>query len=98
MERNEVFDRAAEILRSEGYEASVQEDYSGRGMSGRTTPAIVTDAGGVRVGWAIATAAAYVLDMKGDDMDSVIDALETQMDDLLPGRSDNMGRDAMVYY
>jgi hypothetical protein len=41
-------------LEDDGYEGDVRETYSGRGMYGATCVAIVTDAGGVRIGELVA--------------------------------------------
>lgn len=50
----ELYNELANKLETEGYEADVRGDYSGRWMYGRTAPAIVTDATGFVVGklWA----------------------------------------------
>ena len=75
---------AVNILEGIGYNASVRENYSGRGMFGESVPAIVTDAPAVFVGFALChTIEPYY----------VIVAQQ-----YLPDRSDNMGRDDMVYY
>lgn len=81
-----IYQQACEILQEADHSASMREEYSGRGMYGATCPAIVTDAAGPLVGWAVTVAA-------GDQNISLDDAVLE-----VPTRQDNMGRDEMVYY
>jgi len=82
----ELYQAAAEMLEAEGWESSVQEAYSGRGMYGTTCPAIVTEASGVLLGMALGLAMEELGLSVGDPFGA------------LPQRQDNMGRTAMVYY
>lgn len=86
MDRETIFTLVVERLQQAGHEAEVFPDYSGRGMYGRTCPAIVTDAPAALVGFMVAAVVA------GDDETYVEDHT-----DLVPTRSDNMGL-SMVYY
>ena len=80
-----LYEAAVEFLNDEGYDAEVREDYSGRGMYGKTTPAIVTEAPAALVGYAIGLVA--------EDLALT----DCNPKDLVPVRSDNMGLQ-MVYY
>lgn len=86
MDRKTIFPLVVEHLQEAGYESSFYPDYSGRGMYGRTCPAIVTDAPSALVGFMVAAVVA------GDDETYIEDHT-----DLVPTRSDNMGL-SMVYY
>ena len=92
MEKLEVYEAAVQLLENEGHEASVRDDYSGRGMFGSTTLAIVTGAPPAYIGWAITAAVAEASSSDTDPYEVADLAL-----DLLPGHSDNMGL-GMVYY
>jgi hypothetical protein len=88
MNKMEIFEVVAEVLKeSHGYDASVRDDYSGRGMYGEKVPAIVTDAPSVLVGATFATV------MLND-----YEAQEYEVLEVTPMRVDSMGKSAMVYY
>ena len=90
MKRREIYEAACETLAGEGWEASVRPDYSGRGMFGQTTPAIVTGAPGAMVGWAISR---VLVESDPDDGSEGLDeALRA-----IPKREDAMGRDTVYY-
>lgn len=82
-----VYEEAVDLLQQEGYEASTRDDYSGRAMYGKTCPAIVSDAPVPKVGAAVAQA---MVDLE--------ECHDTPIMSLIPGRSDGMGRDQVVYY
>lgn len=82
----EIAQKAAEYLEGQGYESSARKDYSGRGMYGATVVAIVSDASGPLVGWAITTIA---IDEGGYG--------DHEIYEMIPQRWDNMGT-SMVYY
>lgn len=63
----------AEAIEDEGYDAEVREEYSGRGMFGRTVPAIVTDAPLTMIGWAAGT-----LDISWDEVPTRTDSMGRQ--------------------
>ena len=84
----EIYTRAAEILEENGWIAAEREDYSGRGMCGETTPAIVTGAPLVAVGWAVTCA---YMEHAG------VGALPEDASEFLPGHQDSMGLDMVVY-
>ena len=44
-------ERLKDTLISEGYEAEIREDYSGRGMYGKATWGVTSDADHVSMGW-----------------------------------------------
>lgn len=88
MNKAEIYDEAAAVLQLVGHDADMMSDYSGRGMYGSTTPAIVSNASGPMVGWAVTVA----VDRKFSGEKTFEDVLY-----LIPTRSDNMGLD-MVYY
>lgn len=83
---NRFYEDVVSFLENEGYESSFREDYSGRGMYGQTTPAIVSDASG-----GVVTEAILEVAVEGYDM-SFAEAKQ-----LTFKNSDNMGLD-MVYY
>lgn len=87
-ERGELYQAACEALISMGYEASVHENYSGRGMYGDTCTGIVCDAAGPIVGWAICEAWWETHDVNDDG---------PCPRKFIPARSDSMGRE-MIYY
>lgn len=80
-----IYEAAADILRESGYEAEVREDYSGRGMYGRTCCGIITNASGPMVGYSITCA---MSDLGIDPFDWV---------DLIPKRWDSMGLQSIYY-
>ena len=84
-----VYYAAAQLLEDEGYSAVVRTGYSGRGMEGNTVPAIVTDAPGAMVGWAITAAACL------DDFE-IPDEFEIPGKDI-PKNQDHMGL-SLIYY
>lgn len=86
-----IYEAACEILAYD-YDSHVRPDYSGRGMYGSTTPAIVSDAPEALIGWAIAAA---MIDAHDDDYS--VSAIEDAKQ-LIPMRSDSMGRSSIVYY
>lgn len=94
MTQIEVFEEAVQILQDEGYESSVREDYSGRGMYGLAVPAIVSDASGARVVKAVCSTIAGMVELSSEY--DLFD-LPILFDDLVPVRQDNMGR-SKVYY
>ncbi len=88
-----VYEEVVNMINSAGdnYDADLREDYSGRGMYGKSVPAIVTDALAVLVGVYFC----WVMDDFGtnyEDFDAD-DAIE-----LCPLNWDEMGRTSMVYY
>lgn len=85
MNKLEAFQAAAEALENYGYDAEVQENYSGPGMYGSETVALVTGAPGTLVGAAFVLAA-----WENDDHPDVWDNI--------PTRRDDMGRVNSVYY
>lgn len=77
----EIFREAAEWLSDGGFETEVRDDYSGRGMYGRTCPAIVTDAPPTFVGFAVGLACEDMVDVH----------------DMIPAREDSMGLRRVFY-
>ena len=86
-----TYRRACELLAESGYEADFRGAYSGRAMYGRTVPAIVCDASGPIIGWAIATA--YTALYCDDDPQDLLDASRAMM----PTRMDSMGMSTIHY-
>ena len=74
----------------EGIEIQLREDYSGRGMYGRTTSAIVVDSWGEL----LAGVARYAGDLDPIEQDEQIERLCEELHTL---RSDSMGRGFVVY-
>ena len=70
-----------EYLQESGIEATLYEDYSGRGMYGKTTAAVVTDS---------ATDVAFALG-------ALIAAEKEEVPDLVQVQTDGMGRQIVVY-
>ena len=89
--KRDVFTQAVEILNEYGHEASVYEDYSGRGMYGDTVDGITADCSGALIGWAIVVATAESMD--GDDYRDIHEVAK----DLLPSRTDSLGL-SKIYY
>lgn len=90
----EVYGEAVGCLDGLGFEASVMVNYSGRAMFGKTVPAIVTDAPGTMVGWAVMAAVVDIRARRGDtDAVSLLDG----SDHAIPRKIDNMGL-SFVYY
>lgn len=85
----EIFEEACEILSNEN-SAEVREEYSGRGMGGRSKPAIVSDANPMKVSLAITQAYHFQYNQDGD-----IDFCE--LTEIMPMRIDSMGL-STVYY
>lgn len=84
----EMLEYIADKIENTGsYEVSVDAEYSGRGMYGRTTPALITDAPALFVGMLIGEA---IAEEQGGWHAVYAD------DDLL-GRTDSMGL-GKVYY
>ena len=88
LETAKLIEKAAEVL---GVKVKIYEDYSGRGMFGRTTTAIVGDQSDITRAtmWA-----AYEL---GRDSLEDSDPIDAFMDDT-NFKWDNMGRSDMVAY
>lgn len=95
MEKTQVFDVAADLLKEQDYEASVSLNYSGRGMYGKNCVGIVTGAPAVLVGWALVTAIMKLAETQPDPDTYTLE--DPDLIDLLPRRTDNMGRD-LIYY
>lgn len=55
-------DIIADLLETDGYEASVRDDYSGRGMYGATTHGIDTDASPATILGVVISNAEYFVD------------------------------------
>lgn len=87
-EKLELYRSAVESMQNAGHEASLYEDYSGRGMYGATCPGIVTNKSGVVVGFYIAEA---IADEYGPE--AIYDFDES----VLPQRTDSMGLDTIYY-
>ncbi len=90
-----IAEKVVEFLQDNGYEAEVREDYSGRGMFGKTTVGIETNAPGTLIGWLVAKS---IIDENYGDAEAGVDALDDfnfRRD--LPMRWDSMGL-AMIYY
>lgn len=83
----------AEALEEAGHDTSVREEYSGRGMYGKTTAAIVTDASPMLVGYCWRELERREEEGEFDDKVSLPTFTVINM----PIRSDNMGL-SMVYY
>ncbi len=88
----EVYQAAVELMDESGYPADYRADYSGRGMYGDTTPAIVTEHE-TMIGWAIAGVVAGEVPVH-DDMEYFLEASR----DLIPRRTDQMGRSSTIFY
>lgn len=91
MNRTEVYEAAVDLLNEHGHEAEFRPDYSGRGMYGKTTPAIVADVD-VMVGWAITVVVSTDIRIVEADM-----MAETALD-MIPKRTDQMGRSSTIFY
>ena len=88
---------AAEVI---GLEVRHDEAYSGRGMYGSTTDAIVTESL-CDLLQCVAYAAGELRDEENDGTrvgDDEYQTLDDFIRDLVPIRTDNMGRSATVYY
>lgn len=89
----ELYRQVVSILEGLGHESSLDEEYSGRCMYGKTVPAIVTDAPAPLIGWAICMALAENDEFCAEwPADSISDAQK-----LVPARSDSMGLSAVYY-
>lgn len=73
------------------YDAEVREDYSGRGMYGKTCVGIVTDAPHKDI--IIATIRVFAQDNDGLDIMDILDKVE----DVIPSRVDSMGLSTIYY-
>ncbi len=97
MNKREIYKRAVDLLNELdlnmviGNNAKYRDDYSGRGMYGDTTPAIVADSG-VLVGWAVGQAIIEVEGALAYQPD-----FEDWVDEILPQRQDSMGRSQVFY-
>ena len=85
----QIYISACEVLEDHGYESDFREDYSGRGMYGKSVPAIVSDAPGTMVSWSIIIA----LIEHGDDVDNI----DARSLDYIPKRQDSMGLSYVFY-
>ena len=74
----DIYRDAVDILEGQGYDADLREDYSGRGMYGKETAGIVTDASGPMVGLAVAIA----LKDRGYSLASNADFVPTSVDSI----------------
>lgn len=96
-ERLQVYQNACALLENTSYEAKVYEDYSGRGMDGRTVPGIYSrSAPGPVIGWAVSAAAFNFLTDRGEEFLYYEDFLGP-MEEFIPTRSDDLGKD-IIYY
>lgn len=77
-----------DALEQNGDEAELRKDYSGRGMYGKTTAAIVTEASPILIGF---LAAQSICDNEGEEGLFDFDTRD------LPKQSDSMGL-SKVYY
>jgi hypothetical protein len=91
MDRIEFYKKIVELIVNFGYDAYLYDDYSGRGMYGRTVPAIVTSISPVLMGAYAMLAASDLLSYDG------IDEIFDEIVDILPKSQDNMGL-SMIYY
>lgn len=89
----ELFRQVVSILDEAGNESSLEEEYSGRGLYGKTVPAIVTDAPAALIGWAFCMALA---EQEKIDSEWPADSIG-EVYGLIPRRTDNMGL-SYVYY
>lgn len=90
----EVYTEAVGCLDGAGFNAEVMACYSGRSMFGKAVPAIVTNAPGTMVGWAVMAAVVDIRARRGDiDAVSLLDG----SDHAIPRKIDNVGL-AFVYY
>ena len=90
----EVYTKAVEYLKDLGFASSVIEDYSGPGMHGSRTTAIVTNAIGTKVGSAVGVALGSIMTEEGDfDMAEWENLLERYT----PNSSGMMGHN-IIYY
>lgn len=99
LDKIEVLLAAVEQLDCEVGDTSFREDYSGRGMYGASTPAIVSGADLTEVNKAIRRAAADLFDCLPEE-----DTAGMSTSDIMEEcakyelrRSDNMGRDYIYY-
>ena len=90
-EKAALYEEAVETIQQEGYTASFRETYSGRGMYGDQVPAIVTEASGAIVAWAVMVCLYHNLEDNGAT-DAMYDSKR-----LLPLREDSMGL-SRIYY
>lgn len=88
----EILTRAVATLNEEIDEAQLREDYSGRGMYGRTCPAIVTSIPLWQVNLVICQTVLEYL-----DSDTYMDMAELAQYFVLKNQ-DNMGKYDSVYY
>lgn len=94
----QVFEEAVQGLRDLGYSASFEREYAGRMMYGDTCYAIITDAPGPFVGYALCEAAICAMPREGNSRrGAAFDGLEW-LSGHLPERADEMGKTEMVYY
>lgn len=88
--RLEVYEEAVEVIDEPGrYHAELRAEYSGRAMYGRTVPAIVTNAPGTIVAWAIMCVLAERFDNCCD--------LQVESESYIPTGQDQMGMDRVYY-
>lgn len=101
--RAALLEAAANLLNEQGYDATIQPQYSGRGMFGARVAALVTSAPAALVGMAFMQACidyerTTIDSDEGCDPDEAVQNGITLAWESCPKRVDNMGRDAMVYY
>ena len=89
----EAYEQAAEMLENEGYRANTRKGYSGRGMCGNEVPAIVTDAPGPMIGWAIT----YVVHVESDPDGDYYGNFEEIAVKYVPQNMDSVGKSTIYY-
>jgi len=91
MEKSTFYKEIVRFLEEQGEEASYQDDYSGRGMYGDTTPAIITDCSLTT----IATAGLRIIEF--NELAGSIGEAADMIAELLPRRRDNFGLHRVYY-
>lgn len=71
-------------------------DYSGRGMNGRTCPAVSVDSIGGLI--ALGASIAYVIACNADDLDDATEAIDDVAVTLARAQIDSLGRGYVAYW
>jgi len=88
-----IYKKAVELMNEAGLDAALMEDYSGRAMYGRQTPAVVSMEAGPVVGHFITVAAMKALSETFTLDDEVVEMIRI----VLPKRWDELAM-SKVYY
>lgn len=102
MNKLELYRMASDLLNEMGHRSEFREEYSGRGMFGCTTPAIVTSANLTDVNYAIMTS--YNLNSYDSEVSESYEDVKNKVRFMIEDskqylftKSDNMGKDSIYY-